>query len=499
MATQPEDELVILWPDLDVLDRDDYHSPHRRYLELEESLELKLVLLEKQIEQLEAAKELISTADLDSHTGSAALAEAEGDEDFAVHLIMNELDASFQRAKDCVSRGHREAGLDGSNFVSRLFGEEVDETGWNKIRDFLTTGAHNSSRGHGYMSIEDFYLDDSDCWNQLEMWDFLDDETTALQSSIMLSGTWRDPSSLAARLPVNPPYEADEDDIRLGRFLGATYGFLCLREQGIVVDTEETTSNNLESVLGFAPWVLPAASAGNSDELTRLLDVLDSLGMDASGLDDDPFSLTADADWVEEIRNTAASISSHLTKSLNGVAHLVHKDVQILLADGEDSVVAWVGNKRTGVITSFDRENFVVSAMPSPAAAFAAGCAISFYVDLTIDIRRMANIDKRVASGGRARRTEYIPTSGFHRQIREVANGTHRPPTAHFVAPHIRHLGNGRPNRAHVANAPERLRLRMGPHDTWVSGHVRGSGNVAEVMNRRRHYSMLADMIGLLR
>lgn len=500
MIVDPEEELTIFWPEIEVEDRDDYHTPHRRYLELDELLTTKMRLLEQEAERLERAKDVAEGADLDSHTGSCALAEASGDADLAQELIVAHLDASPERAMDCVERGMQDSGLPGTNFIDRIFGEEVDLSRWEILRQSLSWISDESSPSHGQMSLEDFYLSAHETWELLEIWDFLADETTAIQSAVMLSGTWRDPLDLIAHLPVNPPYDPDEEDIKVGRFLGATYGFLCLREHGVVLGESAPTAVDLSSDLetGLLPWLLPAASPENEDVIPELCSVIASLGLSGAPLNESPFHLEPDSEWVEEIRNTAASVNHLLSRSIPDVVHFRHRDVQIVLAEGGENVVAWVGNKKTGVITSFDKEHFIVSAMPSPASAFAAGCAISLYVDLTVDLRRRVGLERQSSGSVTTRRQTYGTTADFDRQMKQVRAGTHSPPEAHYVAPHIRHLVDKRPNRAHVAQAPERLRVRMGPHDTWVTGHMRGLGNVAQVVEWLREYSMLADMLGLL-
>ncbi len=496
----PEEELSIIWPDIDVPEHDDFYTPHRGYLELNDLLDAKIRLLEQEIEQLESARDCAASADLDSHAGSCALAETDGDPEMAQVLIIEHLDASPQRALDCVNRGYKDAGLDGSDFVSRLFGEDIDGTRWASLRQCLSWISDESTPSHGQMPLDDFYLSSQETWDRLEAWDFLADETTAFQSAVMLSGAWRDPIDYVARLPINPPYDADEDDLRTGRFLGAAYGFLCLREQGVVTDDVAPVVTGLEPGLDsmLLPWLLPASSNDNGDAIALLCVTLAAEGLAGAPLEESPFILDAPPDWVEEIRNTAASVSHVLTRSIPAVVQFSHKDVQIVLVDSGDTVIAWVGNKKNGVITSFDKENFAVSAMPSPASAFASGCAISLYVDLAFRPRTRAVIERKISHAGRSRRPTFGPTPEFSRQLRQVRGGTHAPPKAHYVAPHIRHLYDRRPNRAHVAEAPPSLRVRMGPHDTWVTGHMRGRGNVDEMVDWLRGRSMLADMIGLL-
>lgn len=500
MPSDPMDELhiEIEWPDLDVEPKDDYHSPHKEYLELGETLDTKIGILQGLISELEEARDMASSATLDSHTGSAALAMTDGDTVEAASLIVQFLDSSWERANHCVERGNRAASPDGTSFLSRMFGQNIDSEAWDYVHEIFHGISEFDGPDDGLISLETFYGDSDACWDELEEWNFLEDRTTLLQSAVMLSGTWRDPSELAERLPIDEPYEPDADRSRTARFLAGTYALLCLREQGIVLEEEVVSSAPLDSALAALEWILPLATPDNGESIDEVIRTVSDVGLGYSRLDEMPFDLDPHSDWVDEIRNTAASINHYLTRTIPPITVFRHRFVSIILADADETVLAWVGNGKVGVLTSFDKEHFVVSAMPSPASAFAAGCAISLYVDLSLNLRGRQIMGLEREPSRRNRRRSVVIDRSFDRQVRDVSHGTHAPPKAHYVAPHIRHLLYGRPNRAHVAMAPERLRNRMGPNDTWVSGHVRGRGNETDVIDRLRQYSMLADALGLL-
>lgn len=500
MPIDPLSELhiEIEWPDLELEPRDDYYSPHKEYLELDESLEAKIGVLQRMISELEEARDQASSATLDSHTGSAALAMTDGDTVEAASLIVEFLNSSWERANHCVECGNRAASPEGASFLSRLFGQDIDPRSWDYVHQVFHGISDLDGSDDGLIPLEAFYGESDACWDELEEWNFLEDRTTLLQSAVMLSGTWRDPSELAERLPIDEPYEPDIGHSRTARFLAGTYALLCLREQGVVLEEEAVSSIALDSALAALEWILPLAAPENGESLDEVIRTVHEIGLGYSRLDEMPFELDPDSDWVNEIRNTAASINHYLTRTIPPVTVFRHRFVNIVLADAGETVIAWVGNRRVGVLTSFDKEHFVVSAMPSPASAFAAGCAISLYVDLSLNLRGRQIVGLEREPGRRNGRRSVSIDRSFDRQVRDVSHGTHAPPKAHYVAPHIRHLMYGRPNRAHVALAPERLRNRMGPNDTWVSGHVRGRGNESDVIDRLRHYSMLADALGLL-
>jgi hypothetical protein len=302
-------------------------------------------------------------------------------------------------------------------------------------------------------------------------------------------------------LPVSVPYEPDEDERRRALILSAVYLLKCMSTQGLMLQDELHGVYSGLNLYKWAPWILGILDPFATEVVEYLLYDQGRIGFDVVEPGRDPFALEAPASWVEEIRNLAALLADDLEPPESPV-WFECDDVQIYFVESDGNVTAWVGFGLEGVLLSFDTKDFVVLGLPLEGLPFAAGCAIAWYLDCSLPNHRQIPGTERTDSSpsrGKQRVRTLRSTPHFRENVSEVAERRVSPPRSHYVAAHIRNLGLGRPNPAHVAQAPERLRRRMGSSDTWVRAHMRGKGNQEAVLSRLRSNSALADAIGMLR
>ena len=301
---------------------------------------------------------------------------------------------------------------------------------------------------------------------------------------------------LLEHLPAVAPYVASEEDLQRATTVAAAYLIRSLDSTGLPFSSFDDI---LDVDSGWCQWVPGALDPSNPYPTEELLGVVIGLGLDSAEINDPVFELTGTEEWVEQTRAMANMVAPHLKKLQ--VPYLFQcDDVEMVLCEHDGLVTAWVGLNDTGLVLSFDTTEFTIFAMPDPSISFAAGCAIAGYVDATSQLTRRtktAPTRRNLSTSTRLQRT--FASEEFDEQVEAVARGEQRPPKPHFVAAHIRHLRNKRPNPEHVNAAPEILRRRMGPNDTWVIGHERGTNNSSEVLDRVRTHSALADALGLLR
>lgn len=476
--------------------------------DLEVSLDVEIHELEIELSEIESRlsiasdlRDSVSEMDIDEFLGHAAIASADEDIHAAIDAIINSMAASTARAKYCVSFGNSRLAFSGSNFVNRIFSQEVDEDIWIDLAERLVSFSLTDYVGHGTMKISKFTEPFNELWEYLTDEDAFSDSTTSLASSVLASGAVDDVAELVKLVPNLLPYDDEAIEDMDTKILSSIYSFNCLRNEGLVFSNGRVKPEYGAETLLLSPWILPFSADTRTDGLEILLDALADLELAVCAPEDELFDFTPSVDWVEDVRNTAAFLFPQLTREISEVSYFSNSKIQIVLVERNSFVYAWVGVNGTGVILGFDPESFVVVGMPSPAMGTAAGCAISFYVDRKIRLNReIPGMSHSVIHQYRGQPTvyKYLPQPSFQRNVKDVARGEHAPPRAHYVAPHIRHLTGRRPNPDHVALAPVQLQLRMGSGDTWVHGHARGSNNIGEIKLRLSRYSMLADSLGQL-
>lgn len=250
-----------------------------------------------------------------------------------------------------------------------------------------------------------------------------------------------------------------------------------------------------------APWVLAAANPDDGTALVRVLDAARALGLSFVEPGRSPFSFEPPNDWYAEVRNRAASSVHLLQREPKWPTWFSDPatGVQVLLAADDEYGVAWVGTGKRGLLVSFGVDDFDGYALGEPGVELALGVAISWYIDCTVKISAKGGGGRQQLFGRSTSTThvKYVPTVAYKNQYQQVRGGHHRPPRAHMVAAFIRHLTSGTPNPDHVAEAPRKLARRMGPNDTWVRAHARGSGTAQELEVRLSRYSALGDALGL--
>jgi hypothetical protein len=175
---------------------------------------------------------------------------------------------------------------------------------------------------------------------------------------------------------------------------------------------------------------------------------------------------------------------------------------QILIVEDDHYAYAWVGQRRRGMLVSFDTEDFQAFRLDEPGAAFATAAAIGWYIDLCVTVRRSSTgtaTVTRIKKGTKTTGAAYRPTAAWRHQHQSVVKGVRRPPRPHIVAAFIRRVPQGQnPNPAHVMAAPKRLRARMGRRDTWVRAHLRGGSQVTDWPIELSKYSALADILAAM-
>jgi hypothetical protein len=213
-------------------------------------------------------------------------------------------------------------------------------------------------------------------------------------------------------------------------------------------------------------------------------------------------------EWLAHCQERALSSRPAMRKAVTDVEVFVDHRVSIALCVDDETVVAWVGDpaRKKGLLVAFREEDFAPLTDESDRRVnIATGLATSWYVDCTIVIKspssRPTHSFRRetpsLTSGARVVR--YIPTPSFSAQVEDVQSGRLRVLSGCWVKPHIRTLPSDRtPDPEHVAQAPEPLRRRMTPDQTWVTQHERlGGATAQEFETRLSKYSSLADALGL--
>ena len=231
-----------------------------------------------------------------------------------------------------------------------------------------------------------------------------------------------------------------------------------------------------------------------------------SSGLDWAPLDRTLFWVWPGREWLEEILAWAEALTPHLRKVPDWPVTFHHDRFTIVLGGDSDWVRAWVGVEGTGVLVSFRHADFEVRKLAGDGdAELALGLALSWYLDLRAsgdapsasDFFREQVDSGNVSSRRRGRLFEAARAFGDVEQ--DITIGGSAPPRVHRVMGHVRTLDDARlPTEEARDRAPAWQRLTMGPHDTWVRAHHRGSTpSVQPILNYMRRSSALATFVGL--
>lgn len=183
-----------------------------------------------------------------------------------------------------------------------------------------------------------------------------------------------------------------------------------------------------------------------------------------------------------------------------------NRGIRIQIQNIADVVTVAVELGGAVLIVRFDSDNFdPLSRTSSVKQKTAYILALSWFIDCAVSLRsgttRMGSNFQQVpgvtaggTNGRSATVTRYVPTVSFANALGEIASGRGVSPVLHHVSGHIRRLRPGwSPSEDAISRAPSFLRRRMGPRDTFVAGHLRGSEqDIEEYVVRLSKYSMTA-------
>ena len=223
-----------------------------------------------------------------------------------------------------------------------------------------------------------------------------------------------------------------------------------------------------------------------------------------------PLSRFSSNEWVEEIQAKAVLLGIKLRKVPNSPIQFYFSDIDIRIeiTISNNQVVGTLTSKDTSVTVKFDPLNF--EARPQIRTSMqrlAYGLALSLLIDSTIVLSkssanqtRLFTIQQTQGSNSVNTGIRYLPTLSFRSGLNEVRKGSGAPSALHQVNGHIRTLSDGfQPSEDARNNAPEFIRRRLKPNETYVIPHMRGSGEaVREYEKRLSKYSALAHAIAHL-
>lgn len=213
----------------------------------------------------------------------------------------------------------------------------------------------------------------------------------------------------------------------------------------------------------------------------------------------DPFLFDTEPEWLMRIQGTAWLLRDHMPDSRTDALRFDSPSLGIILVRSGRLAHAWVGRLGTGVAVEFDTQTFHLRGRTEePAFKTAAGCAIAWYVDSCFP-RPRNQLDLPMMLESEVEKLSlhtWAPADAFNRRVEVLREGSPAQALAHWVVPHVRTLSVGFPNPEHVGAAPEFLRERMGPDDTWVTGHVRNIEQIDRLLRSLKGRSVLADAVG---
>ena len=213
--------------------------------------------------------------------------------------------------------------------------------------------------------------------------------------------------------------------------------------------------------------------------------------------------------WPEQACRWAPGVTAAWLNAIIARAEYLHGELRLvpewpaIYADDEYSIVllshrdrwvrAWVGNldRDEGCVAAFDPVNWDIAVHDQPAGILTAGLGIALFTDLALGLHQPGERRSRtspyladVFSGGLLLRpADQTPFSPLR---------TDQLPEPHRVRGFIRRLPDGfQPNREQVSLAPSYVRRKMGPQDTFVRPHLRGSVTQGEILSALKHTTNL--------
>ena len=485
------------------------HRPEREAAPLGDALTVTPTGLAATVRLLADSAGRTLRADFDELLGALALHLSDGDERAAAKMLRALMWMPDARARAAAQAGRGALIPGGETILGGLAGVELNGDAVKFLYSVVggeATAEAPRKRGLSVQAVTRNASTPSLLGRALKAVDTPDFPTRAAAVALIESSLGS-VGELGQHLRVATPHDPDSDAVLADRLLAAIYALRTTRLGGLPIANVLWREAAPDWCRRAAPWVLPVI---HPEENTALMDVLN--GMVEHGLDfvppgSDPFASAWEpermTEWVEGVRGKATAVSPMLTRLRDWPIFFdgPSEAVQVLLSEDEHHAVGWVGRDNRGMLVCFDRDEFVPYGLGEVGFGFALGCAISWFVDCTISLRKepLGRKAPRHPANGRSAPVRYWPTPIFASHRRQVANGSMTPPRPSIVAAHVRNLGDGQPSDKQLSQAPRRLLRRMGPHDTWVRQHRRGGGAPPQdIVNRLSRYSALADSLGLL-
>lgn len=446
-------------------------------------------------------------ADFDALLGAVALHLCDRDEGASAKLLRGLMWMPDSRSRDAVRAGGGLFVFLGDTVLGCLAGIELNDDAVRFLWDLVGGEPAEEALHRRGLSLQNVTKNAAMALGRAIEVVYTDDFPTRAVGVALIESALASVAPLGQHLCVTSPHDPDKDAALADRLLAAIYALRTARLGGLPIADDLWNGAGADWCLRASPWILPLINPNNNTALVNVLDAMVEHRLDFVAPGTNPFARDVQSEqvleWVEEVRNKAASVSHELTRIRDWPIFFdgVSANIQVLVSEDEDLVVAWVGRDNSGMLVAFDRDEFVPYGLGEPGVGVALGCAISWFVDCTISLRK-ASLRRSTGphpSGKGSVLVRYWPTPTFDSDRRKVAAGTITPPRPSVVAAHVRRLGSGYPSRKQLEQAPKRLLRRMGPHDTWVRRHTRGGGTPPkDIVNRLSKYSALADSLGLL-
>ena len=208
---------------------------------------------------------------------------------------------------------------------------------------------------------------------------------------------------------------------------------------------------------------------------------------------------------LETWLNGIVGRAEHLRSELRFVPEwpVTYSDDQysiVLLSQRDAWVRVWVQNLYRGeaCVAAFDPVNWDTAVRDCRVGIETVGLGVALFTDLALGLHRRG-------TGGERDPAYTTDVSAFGLSLRPahpspfVGTKSDVLPSTHRVRGFIRRLPDGfEPHHEQVSLAPSYVRTKMGPHDTYVRPHVRGTSTQIKILAALRHTTNLrAARIGL--
>ena len=238
-------------------------------------------------------------------------------------------------------------------------------------------------------------------------------------------------------------------------------------------------------------WLEPAKwTLRDLEDLLRTTR-LRTFGWPSAAEEPDP---TSSESWLDGVIARAEHLRSELRFAPEWPVTYSDDQYSIVLLSQRDRWVrVWIQNlhRREACVAAFDPVNWDTAVRDRRVGTETVGLGIALFTDLALGLHR------RGARGqSDAQYTMNVSASGLALSPADpfpfVGTGSDVLPATHRVRGFIRRLPDGHePHEDQISLAPSYVRKRMGPQDTYVRPHVRGSSTQVEILAALRHTTNL--------